>query len=147
MIRRILGVLLMLPMLGCGGGQPWQAPPARESLIPEIQADGTKFFIFQRDYLRPDPSQGANVGVIPGDRMNGGRPDAERGVRIGEFDVESRIELVMVATGYCRDGFFELYREQTFQSFSVRGECREEATEEDRQQFTQPIVLNAAPTI
>lgn len=142
MMRNILGVLLILPVLSCGGGQPWQAPPARESLIPEIQADGTKFFVFQRDYLRPQPGQGADVGVIPGDRMPGGRPDVERGVRIGEFEVESRIELVMVATGYCREGFFELYREQTFQSFSVRGECREEATEGDRQQFTQPIALN-----
>lgn len=142
MLRNVIGALLILPVLSCGGGQPWQAPPARESLVPEIQADGTKFFVFQRDYLRPQPGQGADVGVIPGDRMAGGRPDVERGVRVGEFDVESRLELVMLATGYCREGFFELYREQTFQSFSVRGECREEATDADRQQFSQPIALN-----
>lgn len=142
MMRSVLGILLILPVLSCGGGQPWQAPPARESLIPEIQADGTKFFVFQRDYLRPEPGQGVDVGVIPNDRMSSGRSGAERGMRIGEFEVESRLELVMVTTGYCREGFFELYREQTFQSFSVRGECREEATEDDRQQFTQPIALN-----
>jgi hypothetical protein len=142
MMRSVLGVLLILPVLSCGGGLPWQAPPARESLIPEIQADGTKFFVFQRDYLRPQPGQGADVGVIPGDRRTGGQPESERGMRIGEFEVESRLELVMVATGYCREGFFELYREQTFQSFSVRGECREEANDADRQQFTQPIALN-----
>ena len=142
MMRNVLGVLLILPVLSCGGGMPWQAPPARESLIPEIQADGTKFFVFQRDYLRPQPGQGADVGVIPGNSMPGSRPEIERGVRIGEFEVESRIELVMVTTGYCREGFFELYREQTFESFSVRGECREEANEADRQQFTQPIALN-----
>jgi hypothetical protein len=142
MMRNLLGALLILPLLNCGGGQPWQAPPARESLVPEIHADGTKFFVFQRDYLRQQPGQGADVGVIPADRMPGGRPDVERGVRVGEFEVESRIELVMLATGYCREGFFELYREQTFQSFSVRGECREEATDADRQQFTQPIALN-----
>lgn len=142
MMRSVFSVLLVLPMLSCGGGQPWQAPPARESLIPEIQADGTKFFVFQRDYLRQQPGQGADVGMIPVDQMPGGRSDVERGVRIGEFEVESRIELVMLATGYCREGFFELYREQTFQSFSVRGECREEATDADRQQFTQPIALN-----
>lgn len=142
MMRSVLGVLLILPVLSCGGGLPWQAPPARESLIPEIQADGTKFFVFQRDYLRPQPGQGADVGVIPGDRRRGGQPESERGMRIGEFEVESRLELVMVATGYCREGFFELYREQTFQSFSVRGECREEANEADRQQFARPIALN-----
>lgn len=139
MMRIILAVLLALPVSGCGSGTPWQAPPARESLIPEIHADGTKFFTFQRDYLRPDdPTQPFIPGVGPGS----GTQRTPAGIRIGEFDVEQRIDAIMLRTGYCQRGFFELYREQTFQSFSVRGECREEATDEDIAQFQQPIPLN-----
>ncbi len=137
MMRSVLGVLLILPVLSCGGGQPWQAPPARESLIPEIQADGTKFFVFQRDYLRPEREPG-----FRSDGMQGTRPQRDNGIRIGEFDVEERLTLIMQTTGYCRNGFFELYREQTFESFSVRGECREDATDADREQFQQAIALN-----
>jgi hypothetical protein len=141
MMRIILAVLLTLPVAACGLGSPWQAPAARESLIPEIRADGTKFFIFQRDYLRPDdPTQPFIPSAGPGSGNVAARRPA--GIRIGEFDVEQRIDAVMLATGYCRRGFFELYREQTFQSFSVRGECREEATAEDITQFQQPIPLN-----
>ncbi|MDP2285757.1 MAG: hypothetical protein Q8L06_16590 [Pseudohongiella sp.] len=137
MMRSVLGVLLILPVLSCGGGQPWQAPPARESLIPEIQADGTKFFVFQRDYLRPEREPGFRR-----EGMQGSRPQRDNGIRIGEFDVEERLTLIMQTTGYCRNGFFELYREQTFESFSVRGECREDATDADREQFQQAIALN-----
>lgn len=123
MWRIILVSLLALPVIACSSGPGWQAPPARESLVPHIQADGTKFFVFQRDYLRADPRR-------PGSDV------------IGEFQVNERLALIMQATGYCREGFFELYREQTFQSFSVRGECREDATELDREQFQQPIILD-----
>lgn len=137
MTRIILGLLLVLPVLACSSGPAWQAPPARESLVPEIHADGTKFFVFQRDYLRPERE--------PGFQPQGMREPAERpeqGMRMGEFEVEERLTAIMLTTGYCRTGFFELYREQTFQSFSVRGECREEATDADREQFQQAIALN-----
>ena len=65
----------------------------------------------------------------------------QRGVRIGEYEVEARINAILELTGYCRQGFFELYREQTFQRFLVRGECREAADESDRVRFTAPIPL------
>lgn len=137
MPRIILGLLLLLPVLGCSSGSAWQAPPAHESLIPEIHDDGTKFFVFQRDYLRAEREPGflpAAAGVPQQRRDNG--------IRMGEFEVEQRLTLIMQTTGYCRDGFFELYREQTFQSFSVRGECREAATDADRENFQQAIALN-----
>lgn len=137
MTRIILGLLLVLPVLACSSGPAWQAPLARESLVPEIHADGTKFFVFQRDYLRPEREPGFQP---EGMRVPGQRQDS--GIRMGEFEVEERLTVIMQTTGYCRNGFFELYREQTFQSFSVRGECRESATDADREQFQQAIALN-----
>lgn len=139
-MRIILAVLLILPVAACSRGSAWQAPPARESLIPEIRADGTKFFVFQREYLRPDdPAEPFVPAAGPGGGVSA-RP--RPGIRTGEFDVELRVAAALQATGYCRSGFFELYREQTFQSFSVRGECREEATEDDVAMFQQVIPLN-----
>jgi hypothetical protein len=137
MTRIILGLLMVLPVLACSSGPAWQAPPARESLVPEIQDDGTKFFVFQRDYLRAEREPGFQPAGMPGTRER-----TATGIRIGEFEVEERLSAIMLSTGYCRNGFFELYREQTFQSFSVRGECREGATDADRAQFQQAIALN-----
>ena len=138
MTRIILGLLLVLPVLACSSGPAWQAPPARESLVPDINADGTKFFVFQRDYVRAQREPGFQPAGMPGSRQ---RPDNPV-IRTGEFEVEERLTAVMQITGFCRDGFFELYREQTFESFSVRGECRENATSADREQFQQAIALN-----
>lgn len=105
--------------------------------MPEIHADGTKFFVFRRDYLSAEREPGFQP-----DGMRRPTPGSDNRVRVGEFEVEERLTLIMQTTGYCRDGFFELYREQTFQSFSVRGECREGATDADREQFQQAISLN-----
>ncbi|MDO8908602.1 MAG: hypothetical protein Q7W55_08885 [Pseudohongiella sp.] len=137
MTRFTPGLLLLLSMVACSSGAAWQAPPARESLVPEIHADGTKFFVFQRDYLAVEAEPGFQPPGMPGSRQR-----SDNGLRVGEFEVEQRLTLIMQITGYCRNGFFELYREQTFRSFSVRGECREDATDADREQFQQAIALN-----
>lgn len=130
-IFRIIVTLLTLLLVACGGGPRWQAPPADEQLIPEIADDGTKFFTFQRDYLRARESR----DDLPINSRG------QRNMRIGEYEVEARINGILELTGYCRRGFFELYREQTFQRFLVRGECREAADESDRLRFTAPIAL------
>lgn len=127
--------VLMLLLVSCGGGPRYAPPPAEELLIPEITADGTKFFIFQRSYLRPEMADPGAPAVRRGERQS-------PGMSVGERDIERRLSLIMERTAYCRDGFFELYREQTLRGFSVRGECREDATEADRQQFSAgPVPL------
>lgn len=140
MLKALLLVLLMAGLSACGSGPAIPPPPADEQLIPEITADGTKFFVFQRDYRRPQTAQDEFEFRPSGARQN----NRARGAGMtGETDVEGRLSLIMERTGYCRNGFFELYREQTFQRFSVRGECREDATDDDRQRFGGgPIVLN-----
>jgi len=136
--RHVHGAALMLAtalsVLACSSGPRWQAPPANEFLVPEITEDGSKFFIFRRDYLQAQtPRPGRDVQM---------EAAGSRGLRVGEFEVEARLATIMQHTGYCREGFFELYREQTFQQFTVRGECREDATAEDRLTFINEIPLN-----
>jgi hypothetical protein len=130
-------VLVLISVVGlaaCSGTAGYLAPPADERLVPEITTEGTKFFILQRDYLRPDQGRGA----ASMDRTRGRDDD----LLMGERYIEQRLTLIMERTAYCREGFFELYREQTLNSFSVRGECREDATEADRERFSSgPIPL------
>lgn len=133
--RLILTVMLVPTLAACGGMSSYVAPPANERLIPEITAEGTKFFVLQRDYLRP----GQNTDAATPQRPRGGAGDD---LLMGERNIEQRLTLIMERTGYCREGFFELYREQTLSGFSVRGECREDATNADRERFSiGPIPL------
>lgn len=133
--RLIIPVLLVMGLTACGGMSSYVAPPANERLVPEITADGTKFFVLQRDYLRPDQLAGQATPAQP-------RGRAGDEAVLGERNIEQRLTLIMERTAYCREGFFELYREQTLTGFSVRGECREVATEADRERFSSgPIPL------
>lgn len=129
----LITALVALVLSACGGGPRWQAPSADELLIPEISADGTKFFVFQRNYHRPQPAT-VQTPVDPSRRQQ---------LPIGEYDVTERIDNVLLQTEYCRTGFFELYREQGLQHFEVRGECREAATEEDRQRYDGPLPVDS----
>jgi hypothetical protein len=128
------GVLAAV-LVACGGMASYVAPPANQHLVPEITAEGTKFFTLQRDYLRPE---------LNTDSATAERPRGRSGndLLMGERNIEQRLTLIMERTAFCREGFFELYREQTLSGFSVRGECREDATDEDRERFsTGPIPL------
>lgn len=133
--RSTMTIMLAVVLVACGSTANYVAPPADERLLPEITADGTKFFILQRDYLRPRQ----NTGSATASRPRGRSGDDWL---LGERNIEQRLMLIMERTAYCREGFFELYREQTLNGFSVRGECREDATEADRERFSAgPIPL------
>lgn len=133
--RFTLSVMLAAGLAACGGMSSYVAPPANERLVPDITTEGTKFFVLQRDYLRPD--QYAVEATSARSRGRGGD-----GLIMAERNIEQRLTLIMERTGYCREGFFELYREQTLTGFSVRGECREVATDADRERFSAgPIPL------
>lgn len=125
-------MMCVLLFAACSSGPNWQPPPANERLDTQIAADGTKFFVFHRSYLRPDAEGREFRRGGPGGGQRGGRGS---GPVYAELDVAGRIDAIMERTGYCREGFFELYREQTFNEFSVRGECREGASEADLEQF------------
>ncbi len=128
--RRGRGMRLLVPAWmavvagGCLFGGP-DLPPADEVLIPEITDGGTKFFVLERRYINPRARR------LPDDRetMPGPPPD-----------IGPRVEQILEATGYCRQGYFELYQEHLPQVRRLRGECREPASEEDRERFTGQIL-------
>jgi len=114
-------VFLVLLLAACGSRDPSaMLPPADESLIVDITDDGSKFFTFRREYTDGLFGVGGSVQTNP---------------RALRADVGPRIEQVLEYTGYCREGYFELYRERDPGVLAVRGECRDSATQSDREQF------------
>lgn len=114
--------LIGLLLAGClFGGSALR--PAEETLIPQISDDGTKFFVLERRYTGAPEEQSDDIG----------RSRRQPAPTMPE--VRPRVEEVLEQTGYCRQGYFELYREQRRDALRVHGECREGATAQDRQRF------------
>jgi hypothetical protein len=105
---------LWLP--ACTNGTKPAASPGDE-LTTEITANGTKFFT----YIRHLPAGTAT------NRKNG---DEKHGDSLQDA-VQARLD----TTGYCRDGYLVLERYQANGITRIRGECRDGATDTDREQF------------
>jgi hypothetical protein len=133
LLKVISLALFGLALTACAGTRSVQLPPADEFLIPQISADGSKFFEFQRQYIYPDPD--------PTDRLLGresqsGSRQFTGDPRLVDAEIERRLNRAFELTGYCRNGYFQLYRDQSREGFTLRGECREDADEEDRRRFS-----------
>jgi len=141
-MKQLSAAVCLLALAACSGRPNWLPPPASERLDTQIAADGTKFFVFHRSYLRPTFEDRVPQRGSPSARQ---RQREGSGSIYAELEVEERLTAIMERTGYCQEGFFELYRQQTFNEFWVRGECREGATDADREQFSdQSIALNSS---
>ncbi|MDT8427611.1 MAG: hypothetical protein RQ757_02465 [Pseudomonadales bacterium] len=115
-------------------------PPARELLEPEINSENTKFFIFRREnnqqLLEESPTP-ASIQTQGRTAAGAGRDEAMARL------VLERVTLVLEKTGYCREGFFELFRENSRNGLMLRGECREAASPQDRQHFGEIIDVSS----
>lgn len=111
-----------LVLASCAAPDPLSVlPPARERLVVQFSGDDSKFFEFTREYT-PRRIEEAR------------RP-------LSEDVLSRRVEEVLEQTEYCREGFFELYRQQIRRGLTLRGECREAATREDRAAFSDGEVI------
>lgn len=137
-LQLTLGFLLLFS--GCSSALRVELPRAEEVLLPQISDNGTKFFLFQRNYLQATPD--ASDALIGRSGPRSATEDS-RGSRMYDRAVEMRVDNALLVTGYCRQGYFELFRDDNRNGFSLRGECREAASDEDKTRFSNesiPIV-------
>jgi hypothetical protein len=139
MYRYTVVILLVLIAAACSGPSKKKRAEPLEIFSTQILLDGTKLFAFTLE--RPQRRQNSEGGR-QGKRGKGGH-GGQGGRRGGEKergnDMEKQIETRLLAmleqTGYCREGYVELDRNLLFGNASIRGECKEGATPEDRKNF------------
>ena len=109
--------LAALCLSACTGTKP--AGSFNDEFATEITVDGTKFFT----YIRHMP------GGAKGNRGKG------KGKKKSDDSLHEAVQTRLDANGYCRDGYLALERYQANGIARIRGECRDGATDSDREQF------------
>jgi len=110
---------LYLP--ACTGTKP--AASFNDEFSTEITGNGTKFFT----YIRHLP------GSTEGNRGKG--KGKGKGKKKPDNSLQEAVQARLDTTGYCRDGYLALERYQANGIARIRGECRDGATDNDREQF------------
>ena len=120
-LKPAMTAFAVLCLSACSGTKP--AASFNDEFSTEITGDGTKFFT----YIRHLP------GATEGGRGKGKR----KGKRKGKSDnsLHEAVQARLDTNGYCRDGYLALERYQANGITRIRGECRDGATDSDREQF------------
>ena len=107
----------VLCLSACSSTKP--AASFNDEFSTEITGDGTKFFT----YIRHSP------GGTEGNRGKG------KGKKNPGNSLQEAVHAKLDTSGYCRDGYLALERYQANGIARIRGECRDGATNNDREQF------------
>ena len=110
---------LCLP--ACTGTKP--AASFNDEFSTEITGNGTKFFTYIRHLS----------GNTEGNRGKG--KGKGKGKKKPDNSLQEAVQARLDTTGYCRDGYLALERYQANGIARIRGECRDGATDNDREQF------------
>lgn len=136
-IRGIFLFLVAVLMLGCStnNGRSYVDTAMTETLEVEILPNTSKMFTYRLRW--PEAQVPSHINVARGSDKPG-RGFAQGGVDMGRDTYErllTNTAYVVEHAGYCRDGFFELDRSISRYHLWVRGECKDGATDADKQAF------------
>ena len=120
------------------GGMP------TEVFVTHIKPDGSK--VFNYSLIKKMPSQGqmgkgrGKGGGMHGGGMGGGmkggkKPDMSKMKAKMEEKANKKLNLKLAETGYCREGFMELDSFFERGHVTIKGECNETATAQDKKTF------------
>jgi len=145
-MSRVLIISLILFMVaGCSNnGRSYTDTSMAETLEMEIMPNASKMFTYRLRWPEASitsPRQVARNGNRPGREFARGGVDVGR----GSYDrLLANTAYVVERSGYCRDGFFELDRSISRYHLWVRGECKDSASDEDRNIFSEKQILQAS---
>jgi len=148
--------LLPVILLACSNNK--RTPQLEETFVTKIEDNGLKLFSYTLSVAGPAPSAGGKrggVGLSGKGRGSGGSAGGGRGAggnksggrgQGGNMDPKKKGEkfakkileqltLKVEQSGYCREGFIEIDRQITRGYGQVRGECKEGASDADREKF------------
>lgn len=153
-VKRLSNLLVLGVVMGlsaCSGpGDRRPRPEPTELFSTSITEDGSKMFVYEVKMGSP-PGPGGEGGGGRGGPPGGGGPGGPPGGGGGEggprggpggqapehiksmfYDM---LDEKLAQNGYCREGYLELESDFERGDATLRGECREAASEADRQQF------------
>lgn len=132
-------------------------PPFEEYLATNIRSDGSKEFYYTATLSKEDgATRGAGNNVKGGMRVKGGsssNTNASAGISVGSQNggrgsqrggkhgqrvdekLSEQLEKMLLASGYCREGYMEQERHILTPTASIRGECNETASDQDYKNF------------
>ena len=132
-------IMLFVPMMlvACASNQTIK-PEIEEIFVTDIKPNGIKFFSYTVTESRPSGSRsgaGGDKRGGEGGKQGGGatgRPDRESMIK----GIKEKLDARLAETGYCREGYIVLGRRIDRGRSFIRGECKEGATADDREKFT-----------
>ena len=125
----LLGALL--GAAGCAQHQPGPGDivPGSE-FNANILENGTKLFVFSVPMARP--GRGGDVR-----REMDDEEQMQRARREASHPGPQALQAMLAQNGYCRDGYLVLEQYEQQRRYVTRGECRDDATGQDRERFPQ----------
>ena len=132
-------IMLCVPMIlvACASSQT-KKPEIEEIFVTDIKPNRIKLFSYTVTVSRPAGSRsGTGRGKRGGEggKQGGGatgRPDRESMMK----GIKEKLDVRLAETGYCREGYIVLGRRIDRGRSFIRGECKEGATADDREKFT-----------
>ncbi|WDE12460.1 hypothetical protein [Thalassomonas haliotis] len=137
----IYGLFAVLFLLSACAGH--KEKPVEEIFVTQIREDDSKMFAFTLKSERAGRGDKARnkTAAKPGKARKGGRQKGTGKAEGREREnplagiVQQRLEQRLSENGYCSAGYIELERYATRGGMTVRGECHDSATANDRQRF------------
>ena len=120
----------------------------KDKLTTDIKADGLKLFTYQASLVEDKSNSDKAERPLPHEERMRQMTQDPREQRRSRKDHEAILEVwgeqvvlgltkTLEMTGYCREGYYELSRIIESGRGEIRGECKEGATEEDKQKFVR----------
>lgn len=150
---------LFSALIGCAS-EPDRPEPVGY-FVTHILEDGSKSFQYTLEVGstggkskngRPGNTSGhlhgsSNRGVSGGVTAGSSRKSSAGGSRQGGYEqfqkinarLEHKLEMELKNSGFCHEGYRELERVVKAPDFFIRGQCKEAASEDDRQRFPNRV--------
>jgi len=133
-----------LSLTACSSNSPKrQGGMPNEVFVTNIKSNGSK--VFNYSLIKKIPSQGQmNKGMGKGRGMHGGmgggmkggkKPDMSKIEAKMEEKATKKLKVKLLETGYCREGYMELDSYLEHGHVTIKGECNESASNQDRDKF------------
>ena len=136
MQRLVWTILGLVTLVSCAGpGRNYVRNEMQETLEVEILPNTSKMFVYR---LRWPEEHIPNPIRVVNSSTGNPAPVTQGGVDISRSTPERLYEnaaYVVQHSGYCREGFFELDRSISRYHLWLKGECKEGASEADKERF------------